>query len=68
MKRHRADTFHSPFSRILSIVAGIAILVMCGCETGRESKSGRWKAVRRADWDATLLRCIFYRRRIPDGR
>ena len=59
MKRHRADTFHSPYSRILSIVAGIAILAMCGCETGRESKSGRWKAVRRADWEARFYDVFF---------
>ena len=59
MKRYRVDTPRILYSIILSIVTGILILAMCGCETGRKSKSGRWQAVRRADWEARFYDVFF---------
>ena len=59
MKYNRADTPPILCSIILLIAAGISILAMCGCETGRESKSGRWQAVRRADWEARFYDVFF---------
>ena len=58
MKRHR-DNISPILYGILSIIAGISILAMGGCGTDREPKSGKWKILRRADWEARFYDVFF---------